>query len=67
MLSEMELLSRGEMRKLMGGSYPVSGVRYTNGQCYCDYTFIDTLADGSTMTWTLCDSPCSTSRCSGIM
>lgn len=64
-LNGLKLLSHSEMREVIGGYSIISGTRYSGGSCYCDYTFFGTNPDGSTNTWTLCDSPCSSSFCKG--
>ena len=46
-------LSRAEMKNIMAGLVRLSGTRYSEGSCYCDWTIT---MNGTTRT--SCDNPC---------
>lgn len=56
------ILSKTEMKKVSGGI--LTGTRYTNGSCFCDYLVTwNHNPDGTTATYLFCDEPCAVSNC----
>ncbi|MBI2729872.1 MAG: hypothetical protein HYX40_03820 [Sphingobacteriales bacterium] len=60
LLGKVKELSPLEMKSIIGGGELVlTGTRYNQGGCYCD--FMTSGANGGT--WYMCNTPCSITYC----